>query len=101
MRSMQLIRVALTAAVVVILMSASPAAFEPAAGDASARPEEFRALSVGIGVDGLESTAFRHAPGMVAEADAIWRAYGVRVVLLPARAREMAPCGVRPTLRVV
>jgi hypothetical protein len=96
---MWLLRVALTAGIVVMLISATPAALEPAARDASARPEEFRAFSVGIGVDGLESTAFRHAPAMVAEADAIWRAYGVRVVLLPARAREIAPCDVRLTLQ--
>ena len=95
MRSMQLLRVALTAGIVVILVSATPAALEPAARDASARPEAFRAFSVGIGVDSLEGTVLRHAPGMVAEADAIWRAYGVRVVLLPARARETAPANER------
>jgi hypothetical protein len=96
---MQLLRVTFTAGIVVILMSARPAALEAAVRDASARPEEFHAFSVGIGVDGPESTALRHAPGMVAEADTIWRAYGVRVVLFPALAREMRPCDVRLTLR--
>jgi hypothetical protein len=93
------LRVAFTAGIAVILTSARPAALEPAVRDSSARPEAFRAFSVGIGVDGPESTAWRHAPGMVAEADAIWRAYGVRVVLIPARAREIAPCDVRLTLQ--
>jgi hypothetical protein len=94
-----LLRVAFTAGIVVMLISARPAALEAAVRDESARAEEFRAFSVGIGVDGPESTALRHAPEMVAEADTIWRAYGVRVVLLPARAREIARCAVRLTLQ--
>jgi hypothetical protein len=96
---MQMRHLAFTAGIAVILVSATPAAVEAAVRNGAAMPEEFRPFSVGIGVDGSGSTAMRHAPGMVAEADAIWRAYGVRVVLLPARARETMTCDVRLTLQ--
>jgi hypothetical protein len=93
---MRWLRVAFSAGFAVTLVSASATAVEPAPRDASARPEERRAFSVGIAV--ARSTAARPAAGMVAEADAIWRAYGIRVVLLPLRATEIAPCDVRITL---
>jgi hypothetical protein len=96
---MRLLHVAFTAGIAVLLVPATPAALEPIVTDGSAMPDGFRPFGVGIGVDGPESTSVRHTPGMITEADAIWRAYGVRVVLLPARARETAPCDVRLTLR--
>jgi hypothetical protein len=96
MRGMRWLRVALSAGFVVTFISTSRAAVEPALGEASARPEKRRSFSVGIAV--ASSTAARPAAGMVAEADAIWRAYGITVLLLPARAREIAPCDIRLTL---
>jgi hypothetical protein len=94
---MRWLRVAFSAGLVVTLISASSAAAEAARRNASPGPEERRAFSVGIAV--ASSTPARPAAGMVAEADAIWRAYGIRVLLLPARAGEIAPpCDARLTL---
>jgi hypothetical protein len=59
-----------------------------------------RPVCVGITVDGPAHAAIpRHAPAMIAEADAIWHRYGVTVVLLRAiDGPEAAACDVRLAL---
>ena len=69
------------------------------AAEASAPPAGHQSVRVGIELESPASAALRHAPAMIAEADAIWRTYGVAVGLLKApEARDIATCDVRLTL---
>ncbi len=64
-----------------------------------AGPPPHRAVRVGISLDGPVLAASRHAPAMIAEADAIWRPYGVTIVLVdPSAPGAMAACDVRLTV---
>src|SRR5262245_49313668 len=65
---------------------------------AAAPPPDDAVVRIGIVLDGLPPAAGRHLAGMVAEADAIWRAYGVRVTHPPPGA--WGPGLVRLTVRV-
>ena len=58
-----------------------------------------RRVTVGISVEGpVPAAVSRHEPAMVAEADAIWRRYGVGVALLRGDAADIATSDVQLSL---
>jgi hypothetical protein len=97
MRSIHHVPGIAVAAAITLNLTALPAG--AAAGTAAPPPAGHRVVRVGIEPDGPSSAAAPHTAAMIAEADAIWRAYGVTVVWLQTGdAREIATCDVRLTL---